>query len=83
MSLHTGKSHGLRLRLAKLAMKDDSSSLGLCIVLETCTMVGLFKLNELLELSLMWTKMELLVSWSVIAFLWESILAFKERPDSP
>ena len=83
VSLHTGKSPGLMFMLSKVVMREDSANLRLCVMLETYTMVGLLKLNEWPGLSLMWTKMALLVSCSVIAFLWVSILAFKETPVSP
>ena len=34
VSLHTGKSPGLRLRLARVAMSEDSTKLRLCSMLE-------------------------------------------------
>ena len=34
VSLHTGKSPGLRLRLARVAMSEDSTNLRLCSMLE-------------------------------------------------
>ena len=45
VSLHTGKSPGLRLRLARVAMSADSTNLRLCSMLEVYIMVGSSRLK--------------------------------------
>ena len=45
VSLHTGKSPGLRLRLARVAMSEDSTNLRLCSMLEAYIMVGSSRLK--------------------------------------